>query len=184
MRGTILYEDERSADARNFGPHELLIACLIDDTGMTREELKKILHPVPRKGDGKLKKELNINGLRLLDAGVLCAVFDHDKSRKCFSLPAQACKSELLLSIRQCIPSKTFDVILLENNVEDLILACCQIDGKPAPTTKPSPLERDKYCDSVAWSDKIKRDQLRSSMPSFDRLVRVAKQMVDKIVSE
>lgn len=173
MIATILYEDRLAAVAKGFGPHELLISCLADDTGGARVELKRAFQAVPCKGDGSLKAKLARDRIRLLNQGPLCAVFDHDRVRACFALPDAACKTSVLEEIRRCF-SDRFGIVLMVENVEDLLRACREAQGMPPFQGKPTPNERDAICCAAAWADVTVRKRIRERMPSFDRLVKVA----------
>jgi len=53
----ILYEDQQAEDATNFGPHVLVLRCLLDRLGWPEEryfELQRHMSGQPRKGDKKL----------------------------------------------------------------------------------------------------------------------------------
>lgn len=76
--------------------------------------------------------------------------------------------------------NSTATVVLLEQNIEDLLAACCAATGRQPPSQKPNPNERDMICQHIAadTTPQTLRDQMRALMPSFDRLVRQVSQWI------
>jgi hypothetical protein len=167
---TVLYEDQTSVTPKNYGPHMLLLACVADALGRDRWELREHVVAAPKKGDSKLRAALAQDGELLAKSGPIVAVFDHDHVRDCFKLTADACKRTVLVAIKGCTSAGP-EVVLLVENMETVITACCQVLGRPVPEKKPTPLERDGIVQAVANSeDRAVREALLSRVPSFKRL--------------
>jgi len=88
----VLYEDQQAAGANEFGLHVLVRRCVMDQLGWSDdrfEELKKLLHGQPMKGDSKLlsacQAEREAHGFPHV-----IAVFDDDKIRRHLGLPRSA----------------------------------------------------------------------------------------------
>jgi hypothetical protein len=166
----VLYEDEQVKGTRTYGPHMLLLACVADRVGGSSWELRASIDARPKKGDGNLKKVLDENGADLANAGPLFALFDHDKVRACYGLAQEACKRDLLQAIRAHTKGAP-TVVLLEQNMEDLVNACCTAMGLPRPNAKPKPLQRDQIVQRAAAAQATVRAEILATMPSFKRLV-------------
>ncbi|MEX1368630.1 MAG: hypothetical protein AB1Z98_36215, partial [Nannocystaceae bacterium] len=80
MQVTVLWEDQRGMQARGFGPHELLVACLADDLGIDRQQLKSFVSSHPKKGVTKVRAALVRDLPRLSTSGPVVAVVDRDKA--------------------------------------------------------------------------------------------------------
>lgn len=168
---TILYEDRQAKGERNYGPHMLLLACVADRLGGSRYALRSRVAPVPLSGDGNVKLKLREDGADLTAAGRLIAMFDHDRVRACYGLGPRACKSEVLGRIRQEAGGSAAVVLLIEN-MESLLAACCNALKRPRPATKPRPAERDAILQAAAADGQAAaRAEILHSIPSFGRLV-------------
>ncbi len=168
-RVQVLYEDERAEEEKNYGPHMLLLACVADRVGGDRWALRHSIDAIPKKGDGNLEKALDEEGATLGGDGPVVAMFDNDKVRLCYGLAGGACKRDVLQTIRAQAKG-TPTIVLLEENMEDLVGACCVALNRPTPRTKPKPLERDGILHAAA-ADATARAKILAAVPSFERLV-------------
>ena len=55
-------------------------------------------------------------------------MFDSDKVRKCYGLAEAACKRSVLQKISETARGAP-TIVLLETNMEDLLVACCEATG-------------------------------------------------------
>lgn len=173
MKITVLWEDQRGGTIKGFGPHELLVSCVADELSRVRDEIKKLIVSVPKKGNGNVVQALQRELDRLRNLGPVCAVLDRDQAVNLWpagSRPA-ACLSGVRAAVAQLAPGR-YELVLLDANVETLVLACCEAIGDSAPASKPSPDERDRILARVVWGAASARATVRGAVPSFDRLVR------------
>jgi hypothetical protein len=168
---TVLYEDRAVKTYDNYGPHMLLLACVADVIAVDRWSLQSTIKAVAKGGDSQLKATLREEGADLAGAGPLVAMFDDDQVRRCYGLRKDACKRAVLDAItNEATGSPT--LILLQQNMEDLIAACCDVLGRPISVKKPS--ERDAILQAAAAADRPVRDAIlrHDRKTAFDRLVR------------
>jgi hypothetical protein len=185
MRITVLWEDQRSVRARGFGPHVLLVACLSDELGRgRRKSIERVLNPVPKKGAAKLLKALREDGRRMSRHGPVFAVVDRDKATSALKRE-QRPKLNCLLAVRTKLEesvSGDYDFVLLVENAETLVSEACRSLGEDVFPKKPNPEERDGVLGRIAWGKRQLRDEVRKSVPSFDRLVlRVGSRLRDHL---
>jgi hypothetical protein len=178
VKVTVLWEDQRPANAKRFGPHELLVACLADEIAQARDTLSPRIISVPMKGNGNVLRAIQQNLGRLGEAGPVCAVFDRDKIRDLVGGgSAPLCMSGIKRLILAEVPGEV-ELLLLDQNIESLVNACCRVAGVEAPIAKPRPDLRDRVLGRTAWSTSGERAKVRAAVPSFERLVRwVARQL-------
>lgn len=169
---TVLYEDQLAAGPTNYGPHVLVLACAADALGGDRWSLRQRVDGIPKKGDAKLRREIAENAGRLVRQGPLLVLFDSDRIRRCYDLDSAACRRSVLDKIAReaGVPLRA---VLLEQNMEDVIAACCQALHRPVPAKKPTPAERDAVLHAAAAADRRVRDEILEAVPSFARLVRL-----------
>jgi hypothetical protein len=172
MRITVLWEDQRGVITRGFGPHDLLVSCVADELRCARDAIKRHIDSVPKKGNRNVVKALK-QDLDKLSRGPVCAVIDRDKILDLW--PAAQRPPGCLTGISGALHREaqgSYELILLIDNVETLVAACCHALGISEPASKPSPDERDRLLQRVAWGDTSARRAVREAVPSFDRLVK------------
>jgi hypothetical protein len=170
---TVLWEDQRGAEAKGFGPHELLLSCVADELNCARDTLKELIESHPKKGNANLRGAIQRDIDRLADVGPVFAVIDRDKVRQLWKSPSQPadCMSSIGHRFRQDAPGD-YDLVFLVDNVESLIKAACAVLGEPYPDNKPGPDLRDRLLGKVAWAQsQASRSAIRKQCPSFSRLV-------------
>jgi len=179
---TVLWEDQRGVQAKGFGPHELLLSCLVDrcadssnqaDRSRLHEKLRRHVLSVPKKGNGNVLRELTGRLQKLSKGGPIVAVLDRDRiadlwrGRKDVRVPDGMCHHKV--QIKNDAPGD-YEVIFLVENVETLTTALLQARG-PARSGKPTPDERDRILGGATWGDPQRRKGLLEQVPSFARLV-------------
>lgn len=172
MKLTVLWEDQRGGVIKGFGPHELLVSCVADELQRARDDLKKLIVSVPRKGNGNVMHALQRELDKLRNLGPVCAVLDRDQAVNLWpagSRPA-TCLSGIRAAVADLAPGG-YELILLDANVETLVTACCRALGSGAPVSKPSPDERDRILARATWDAPRVRALVRDAVPSFERLV-------------
>ncbi len=170
---TVLWEDQRGAEVKGFGPHDLLLACLADDTGGPRDTLKRLVESHPKKGNGNVRAALQRNLAGLSASGPVFAVIDRDKIRQLWRYPGPPppdCKPGIAEPFRLDAPGD-YDLVFLVDNMESLVAAARNALAVPHPSTKPNPDERDRLLARAAWGARDVRAAIRGSCTSFDRLV-------------
>lgn len=175
---TVLYADARAVATKFFGPHELLCACTADRTGDSLFALRKRLIDVPSNGIGPLLARVGRVAHQFEQYPMrLMILIDHDRIREHVRLPALACRTQVVSTVRG---SRAFAVVLLEENTEDLLRAARQILGGVPLTGKPTPLERDRILENAAHATTLEQRQaILARCPSFGRLVTAAVAALD-----
>lgn len=179
MKITVLWEDKLTVLARGFGPHDLLVSCVADDLQCAPEALKGTVVPVPKKGNGNVMRALEQELDKLRRSGPVCAVLDRDKAAELW--PAGQRPPACLSGLRTAVSERArgdYELVLLIENMETLVDACCRAMMTDMPRAKPSPDTRDRILGKLAWGEADARTIVRNAVPSFDRLVRwVARRM-------
>lgn len=175
----VLWEDQRSADMKGFGPHELLLSSVADDLCIDLDRhseqrifLKNAVLCVPKKGNGSLLAALK-KDLQRLPARVV-AVIDRDKAHKLWKdvLPPPSCMQGLREQFGRSAPG-AYDLVFLIENTEHLLDAVLESLGQARLDSKPSPDERDRILGRASWAAGSVRNSVRKHCPSFDRLVKI-----------
>jgi hypothetical protein len=179
LAALVLYEDNRGQRPREgFGPHALALACVADDTGVDRWDLRAALVDNVRNNREAVLRSVREQAEALSgSAARIVVLLDHDGVRrgKGVELPAGACKTAVLEAVQALwAGSRHLIVVLLEENVEDLVWHAARALGKPlerpishSPNVRDPPLQA-----AAAHPDRAVRDRIRQGLPSFDRLVR------------
>lgn len=180
FRLTVLWEDHPGPGGPKdiqFGPHALALECAADVLKVGgRFVLRDSTSCIPVKGDGNLVRRLENDVQPLLESTErLIFVFDDDGVRRQVGLPDDACRTVTLGALRararvESAPRVQF--VLLDRNVETLVMRCCELLGRAAPSKKPRPVERDRHLMAMADADAEKRAELVETVSSFGRLVR------------
>jgi hypothetical protein len=166
---TVLYEDKHAQGEKDYGPHMLALACVADQVGENRYALRTRVRAIASGGDGNVKAKLRDDGAELAASGPLVAMFDNDKIWKPYGMSRAACKRDVLQAIGAEAKGSPI-VVLLEQNMEDLVDACCAAMNQPKPAAKPR--ERDSILQKAAADGhRTARDTMLAAMPSFKRLV-------------
>lgn len=168
MKVTVLWEDQLGERPKNFGPQNLLIACVRDLFPEVREHQ---VHSLPLKGNGNVLRELKNNLEKLRNHGPVIAVFDRDKAHELCSPPAHACRTITARGLRALAPGQ-YDLVFLEQNMESLLDAVSKALNRPLPEKKLRPLERDGILNQAVWSySSDVRAKIQQECLSFGRLV-------------
>jgi hypothetical protein len=170
---TVLWEDQRGAEAKGFGPHELMLSCVADELNCARDTLKDLIKSHPKKGNANVRAAIQRDIVRLADTGPVFAVVDRDKIRQLWKAPNRPadCMSSVGQQFRQDAPGD-YDLVFLVDNVESLIKAACAAFGDSYPDSKPGPDLRDRLLGRAAWApSQSPRSAIRTQCPSFNRLV-------------
>lgn len=173
----ILCEDQQAEDASNFGPHVLVLRCVLDRLGWSEtrySELQRNLSGHPRKGDKNLLAACrNANEAR--NFRHVFAVFDGDKVRSIDSLGLSpgACKQQVRSAIQSASPyAAQLKVVLLERNLETVVAAVQRCKSLPETGRLKLP-ERDAVLASIAWRAEAApvRACVLQAVPSLQYLV-------------
>jgi hypothetical protein len=166
----VLYEDAPGNQPREFGPHNLALACLADRLNRSVYDLKQHVEGHPKKGNDRVRQESH----RLAaDKIVVFAVYDDDRICELTALPSTACKREVVAALQPQTTPAHVTVVLLHQRIETLLKAARSCSKQPALTRKPSPLDRDIHLNRLALDPtrRQERDCVLRDMPSFAYLV-------------
>ena len=171
---TVLWEDQRGAEAKGFGPHELLLSCVDDELNCGRNQLRNLIESHPKKGIANVRGAIQRDITRLANSGPVFVVVDRDRIRDLWKTspdqPAD-CMSSISQRFREDARGD-YDLVFLVHNVESLIKTTCEVLGKPYPARKLGPDERDRLLGGAAWArTPAARSTIRDQCPSFNRLV-------------
>lgn len=175
----VLYEDQATA-LKDFGLHNLVLACVLDEVTFDRSALGKKLSGQPMNGVDKLLTTGWKGITRLAPQGQpVFALIDEDKIRKHVKVPPTADEDAVVQAIQsKCTGSSRFEVFLLRKNTETVIetAALCS-DQIPKDAIERAiqkvPNARDRVLNIVAWGlGRAVRDCIRGKVPALDRLVK------------
>ena len=181
-RATILYEDQVEGKVTEYGPLALVKQCVCDRLNLQPWEITGI-DPLPKKGNGNVRKDCKQNLKRLAaDGRTVFAVYDSDKICEFVKLPPTACKTLVLKRLKEgCEPSDKLVVILLERNLESVLQAICEIDRSIVSAEeqayaleRKNLVARDAILRAAAAPTPPRRDlreQILARVPSLRRLV-------------
>jgi hypothetical protein len=173
----VLYEDSRAPEtsANRYPLHDLVLASVGDRMGTTVYALEKRLVHWPLKGAGNVRKKLEL-GLVGGSGEAVFAVLDRDKIGDASAFPGSGhCFSSIGAAIRGAAKSSIrvrVTPVLLEQNAESVVDACCVALGQPRLARKPKPAERDHILGKVAYNERGRRDAVLALVPSLEYLVR------------
>jgi hypothetical protein len=166
---TVLWEDQLGGPISSFGPHQLLLACLEDQTKFTRTELNRQVISNPLKGNGNVRRALRQDLGKY--PGCVFAVFDRDQVQRLWAARPPNCLRALRDALAADAPGQ-YDVVFLIDNIESVVDACCRALSRPVPPKKPSLNVRDRILNAAAWGAESVRRSILDDVPSFERLVR------------
>jgi hypothetical protein len=155
----------------------LLLACVADRVKGDRFSLLRRVVPIASGGYGNVRRKLREDGDALASRGPLVAMLDNDKIRVLYGLAQSAPPAEVervILAEAQDSPT----IVLLIENMEDLVAACCAALKRPIPAKKPAPEERDKHLQAAANDSDLIRAQVLDTVPSFKALVDVVERLL------
>lgn len=171
---TLLWEDEQGLDARRFGPHVLLVACVADDLSADRRRIDSRLRSLPKKGNGNVVRAIREDLPDLCKPGPVMAILDSDQIAGLLGepMPAPICLVRASKATLAKFPGD-YQLLLLERSVDTLVSSVCQLTSQQLVRNKATPDERDRILCKAAWNPSRRvRDDLRGLVPTFDRLVR------------
>lgn len=181
----ILYEDQRGPQ-KQFGLHNLVVACVSDDLGADVYALKldQKLSGRPMKGVSKLLASCRQDVRRLGPQGQpVFALIDNDAIReqmKHEGLSPSADEAAVIRAIKapeRCKAPDQLEVLLLVENTETILAAAAECDPEIAAVAveqarRKDTNARDKILNHVAWGlGRAVRDCVRSRVPALARLV-------------
>lgn len=180
MTVLVLWENHAEGQAKRFGPHSFLVACVAAELGLPifdRFALQDRIAFRTCNGNNKLIGRLADD--RLWDAGRhVVAVLDRDKIRKAIQQPATASDDAVVAAIAALAVAGCRDrleILLLADNVETLLghvgAPEAQVQTARAKATRnQAKLARDAILERAA-ADPVAFKHARAAMPSFDALV-------------
>lgn len=178
----ILYEDRRGPQ-REFGLHNLVIACVADELGgdVFSLGLASKLDGRPMKGVNNLLKSCRQDVRRLGPRGQrVFALIDDDEIRtqlKHEGVPRSADEAVVIQAIKapgRCVAPEQLEVLLLKDNTETVIEAArdCGADVSVERALQKDINARDRVFNHVAWSSaRVIRDCIRRKVNAIERLV-------------
>lgn len=178
----ILYEDRRGPQ-REFGLHNLVLACVADELGgdVYSLDLASKLDGRPMKGVSNLLKSCRRDVRRLGPRGQrVFALVDDDEIRtqlKHEGVPRNADDVAVIDAIKapgKCVAPEQLEVILLKENTETVIEAVrdCGAGVSVERALQKDINARDQVLNHVAWlSTRSIRDCIRRKVHALERLV-------------
>jgi hypothetical protein len=109
----IFYEDDRGG-VKEFGPHELLVACIADTCGQDWWAIRARFEPIPKKGDANLLKACRDDVPDMPDS-LIFALFDADKLHRRLFESSRPSVEELLAELRCRCPDDRLHMFLLRS---------------------------------------------------------------------
>ena len=166
----------RDSVPASYSSHASRMICSRRVTKMistARALVKPCVLPVPMKGNGNVIRALQQDVSKLSRSGPVCAVLDRDKAPELWRVGERppACLSGIRTAVAAKAPGD-YELVLLIENMETIIEACCQATRMDRPRSKPSPDLRDRILGKLAWGDADARTSVRNAVPSFHRLVK------------
>lgn len=187
----ILYEDRRGPE-KEFGLHNLVVACVVDDAGGDWFDLRKKLDGRPMKGAQNLLRSCRKDILRLSPRGqMVLALIDNDAIREQLrheGVRDDADDDEIVRVIKAaCDAPERLHIFLLKENTETVIEAaglCDQALRREALLTRALQKDinaRDVVLNRVAWApDRAVRDCVRRHVPALHSMVTTLTNLVRK----
>jgi hypothetical protein len=178
----ILYEDQRGPE-KEFGLHNLVVACVVDDAGGDWFATRRMLDGRPMKGVQSLLRSCRSNIRRLSAKGQpVFALIDADAIREQLrheGVAADADDAAITRAIKaKCEEPEKLHVFLLRENTETVIDAAGRCDqGLRAEAILQKALlkdlnARDAVLNRVAWApDRSVRDCVRQHVPALRSMV-------------
>lgn len=164
----IFYEDDWGS-VKEFGLHELLVACVADQLGQDWWSLRGRFDAIPKKGDSKLLAACE-NDVPDMPDRTIIAVFDADKLHKLLFGSGRPSNDEIHAALRRRCTDERLHVFLLDRNTEtvvDAVADCLKVE-RP----RKNPLLRDQLLLRAARSPTTEvRDCVRRAVPSFEQCV-------------
>jgi hypothetical protein len=171
----VLYEDSRG-QTKDFGPHELLLALVADDTRADFWHLRGRVDGRPLRGIGNVVKAIKDLDRLSPSGGKVLLIVDGDHIRETLSLPREADGAEIerALARRSSHPARVV-VRVLHQNIESLLAAARDCDPSLGAQEVEAALRRkdvnarDAILVRIARSEHLRavRDCIRREMPSF-----------------
>ncbi|PRP95066.1 hypothetical protein [Enhygromyxa salina] len=164
----IFYEDDRGP-VKEFGLHELIVACVADEWRQDWWALRDRFDAIPLKGAAKLLRACEHDVPVMPDA--LCfAVFDADKLHRLLFPSGRPSSDELLAELRRRCSDPRLVMFLLDKNTETVVDAVADCLGEPRPAKRK--LYRDRFLNRAARGLRQHRECVRAAVPTLDACVR------------
>ncbi|MGK4004965.1 hypothetical protein WMF31_20215 [Sorangium sp. So ce1036] len=178
----ILYEDQRGPE-KEFGLHNLVVACVADDTGKDRFALRRELDGRPMKGVQNLLRSCRRDICRLSSRGQqVFALIDDDAIRhqlKHEGVSESAEDAAVVRAIKEkCGAPERLHVVLLKENTETVIQAAEHCDKGLTRSLVAQALQkdvnaRDAIFNRISWqSDRAVRDCIRQRVEAIQEIVK------------
>lgn len=174
----ILYEDQRGP-TKEFALHDVVMACVADELGVTVVEARRMAEGRPMKGVSNVLQTCRRDIRKLAARGQrVFAVIDNDHIRE--QLPGvdpRADDATVIRAIREdCNCPEQLEVILLHKNIESVIEAARDCGAESSAETvalalRKHLMQRDLVFRGVAWGRPEVRACIRGKMPALERLV-------------
>lgn len=179
IRAKVVWEDSLARDARRFGPHILVVACIEDDTGLEQRSVEALVRGFPVKGSGQVIEFIKSRlALEAQGAPPVFIVLDSDQAWRLVSAKKSDSRAAVAARIRSLSPMpELIRVSLLERNAESLVLAAGIALRRPGYSARGFVVPKNRsHRDGVLMEaarpeNRAIRKRVRARMPSFDRLI-------------
>lgn len=173
MNVHVFYEDSRTPGG-DFTLHDLVLACVADRIQRNRWDLKDLVLCKPMKGNANVLKAC-AHDVRRMKHAHIAAVLDGDELARLLNLRGNYCKCEARAAFGRIATDARLELFVLDHNIETLIETLGRL--KPDLPMMTEALDkdrnaRDRVFANAANAEPGLRTQLRSEIPSFDRLTR------------
>lgn len=162
----IFYEDSWG-QAKEFGLHELVVACVADNLDRDWWELKSRFEAIPKRGVNNLLSACSDDVPDMPDP-LIFAIFDSDKLHRALWRSGRPTEPELVAELRRRCPDGRLHMFLIPNT-EAVVEAVANCLGETPPAK--DPLARDLLLTRGARRSHQRRDCARAAVPSFDACV-------------
>lgn len=179
---TCFWEDApNQGDIKNYGPHKLLVQCLVDDGANSELRYDGRVRSHPCKGNSKLVAEI----ARRPSTRPLVGILDRDRVHDLLDLPKDACLTRIKASLVERAAGTSARWVLLTHNIETVIqdlrqlrpdLVAEEVWGR-ALAKKLNSRDAVLAAASTAHQGEL-RKSLRQRNVSFDYLVRAVSQLL------
>jgi hypothetical protein len=174
VRPVRVYYEDSWGEAKQFGLHELLVACVADILDIAPWELKHEYEAWPTNGNAKLLAVCRDQVPRMPDP-IVIAVFDADKLHKLLFASGRPPEADIIVELRRRCPDPRLHIFLLTQNTETVVDAATDCLG--IERVEKDPISRDRQLNLAAGIRSV-RDCIISVVPSLAACVAAIARLV------